>query len=96
MRIEQLLKKERDEILRIAAEYGAFNVRVFGSAARGETGPASDVDLLVDFEEGKSLLDLIGMKQALEDLLGCKVDLVTEDGLHHRIKRNVLDEAVLL
>ena len=71
-------------------------MRVFGSVARGEAGPESDVDLLVEMEAGRSLLDLARLLNALEDLLGCKVDLVEEGGLHLYIRHQVLSEAVLL
>jgi len=86
----------RDEVLRIAASYGARNVRVFGSVARGEVGPKSDVDFLVEMEEGRSLLDLVGLWQDLENLLGCKVDVVEPEGLHWYIRDRVLQEAVPL
>ncbi len=70
----QLLKDKRLDILRIAARHGAYNVRVFGSLARGEGRPDSDVDILVNLDADRSLLDLIALKQDLEDLPGCKVD----------------------
>ena len=92
----QYLKTKREEILSVAANHGARNVRVFGSVARGEAGPESDVDLLVEMEAGRSLLDLARLFNALEDLLGCKVDLVEEGGLHRYIRDQVLIEAVLL
>ena len=90
---EKLLTK-RDRILRIAARYGAHNIRVFGSVARGEADTASDIDLLVDMEAGRSLLDLGGLQIELESLLGCRVDVVTERGLKARIRDRVLREAV--
>ena len=90
------LRKRRDEILRIAAEHGAGNVRVFGSAARGGAGPESDVDFLVDMEAGRSLLDLGGLLMDLQDLLGCEVDVVEPEGIHWYIKDRVLEEAVEL
>jgi len=76
------LKGKRREILAIAAKHGARNLRVFGSLARGEGDGDSDVDFLVDMEEGRSLLDRIALWQHLEDLLGCKVDVVSERALH--------------
>ncbi len=96
MGIDELLKAKRGEILRIAARHGAYNVRVFGSVARGEAGPESDVDLLVEVEEGRSLFDLVGLWQELEDLLGRKVDVVEPEGLHWYIRARVLNEAVPL
>lgn len=81
------------EILRIARENGAHDVRVFGSRARGDARPDSDLDLLVRFETGRSLLDLVGLKLELEDLLGIKVDVVSERGLSRYIRERVLAEA---
>jgi predicted nucleotidyltransferase len=77
MTIERLLAEKRDEILRLAASRGARNVRVFGSVARGEARADSDIDLLVDVESGRSLLDVVGLWLDLEELLGRKVDLLT-------------------
>lgn len=96
MSLEELLQTKREDILRTAAKYGAYNVRVFGSVARGEADEQSDVDLLVNMEKGRSLLDLGGLLMDLEDLLGCKVDVVTEKGLRERIRERVLKEAVVL
>lgn len=96
MSLDELLRAKRDDILRIAAKYGAYNVRVFGSVARGEADSKSDIDLLVDMEPGRSLFDLGGLLVDLEDLLGCNVDVVTEDGLRDRIRNRVLKEAVAL
>lgn len=96
MSLAELLQAKREDILRTAAKYGAYNVRVFGSVARGEADEQSDVDLLVNMEKGCSLLDLGGLLMDLEDLLGCKVDVVTEKGLRERIRERVLKEAVVL
>ncbi len=93
---DELLQSKRDDILRIASHYGAYNVRIFGSVARGEADEQSDIDFLVNMEQGRSLLDLCGLLIDLEDLLGCKVDVVTEDGLRDRIRNRVLKEAVAL
>ena len=93
---DTLLKAHRDEILRLAARHGANNVRVFGSRARGQADRDSDVDFLVDLEEGRSLLDLGGLLMDLQDLLGRRVDVVTENGLHWYIRDRVLNEAVPL
>jgi predicted nucleotidyltransferase len=71
-------------------------VRIFGSVARGEADSASDLDLLVEMEPGRSLLDLGGLLMELQDLLGCRVDVVTEKGLRNRIRDRVLKDAVAL
>jgi len=82
-----------EAILGIAGAHGAHDVRVFGSRARGDARPDSDLDLLVRFEEGRSLVDLVSMKLALEDLLGIHVDVVSERGLSRYIRDRVLAEA---
>jgi predicted nucleotidyltransferase len=92
----QLLKQHRDEILRLAARYGAGNVRVFGSVARSEADEQSDIDLLVDLQAGRSLFDLGGLQYELEQLLGRPVDVLTQRGLKSRIRERVLREAVAL
>jgi predicted nucleotidyltransferase len=92
MNIDELLQEKREEILRIAARRGAYNVRVFGSVARGEAGPDSDVDFLVELEPSRSLLDLGGLLMDLQDLLECEVDVLTEAGLRDRIRQRVLSE----
>ncbi len=96
MSLNELLQAKREDILRTAAKYGAYNVRVFGSVARGEADEKSDIDLLVNMEPDRSLFDLGGLLTDLEDLLGCKVDVVTEKGLRDRIRERVLKEAVAL
>lgn len=96
MTLEQILRDFREVILRIARDHGAEQVRVFGSTVRGEARPDSDVDLLVRLEPERSLLDLVAIKQDLEDLLGCKVDVVTEASLSPYIRDAVLKEAVIL
>ena len=90
------LKQNRDEIIRIAARYGARRVRVFGSVARSEAGEKSDVDFLIDLEAGRSLLDQVGMQQDLESLLGCRVDLVVEGGISPYLEAKILAEATPL
>lgn len=96
MPIDVLLKEKREEILQIAHKHGARNVRVFGSGAKGKVQPGSDVDLLVEMEPGKSLLDMIAIKQDLEDLLGRKVDVVTEAAVSPYIRDAVLNGAMRL
>ena len=91
--LRHLLQEKRQDILRIASRHGAANVRVFGSVQHDEDTEGSDVDLLVDFEQGRSLLDQVGLIQDLEDLLGCRVDVVTEAGLHWYIRERVRKEA---
>lgn len=90
------LRRNRGEILSLAAHYRAENVRVFGSVARGRSTDASDLDLLVTTRPGCSLFDLGGLLADLQDLLGCQVDLVPEDGLKPRLRAQVLREAVPL
>ncbi len=96
MEIGEKLKHKREEILRLAAKHGAHKVRVFGSAVRGEAGPDSDVDFLVEMEPGCSLLDHVALWQDLEDLLGHKVDVVSEKALHWYIRDRVIEEALPL
>jgi hypothetical protein len=93
MAIEQTLKQKRDDILKIASRYGAKKIRVFGSVVRGEDRPDSDVDFLVDLEEGRSPMDLGGLLMDLQKLLGRNVDVVTKKGLHWYIKDRILREA---
>src|SRR5437016_14683049 len=92
----QQVRKRRTEIEQLAARYGARNVRVFGSVARGEATPASDVDVLVDFEPGRSLLDQIGFEQDLEALLGCRVEVLAEGGISPYLETRILREALPL
>jgi uncharacterized protein len=96
MGLDRLLQGKRDEILRIAASHGARDVRVFGSSARGEAGPESDIDILAKLDPGRSLLDIVAIKQDLEDLIGCKVDVVTEAAISPYTREEVLREAVRL
>jgi predicted nucleotidyltransferase len=91
--MSQLLSEKRNEILRLAASRGMSNVRVFGSFARGTAKEKSDVDLLVDAGPGRSMLDVIGLWLDLEELLGRKVDLITEEGIHPRLRETILSEA---
>ena len=93
MNLAQLVQGKREDILRVAAERGARNVRLFGSVARGEATTGSDVDFLVDLDPERSLFDLAHLVVDLEDLLGCRVDVVTEDGLYWLLRRRILREA---
>lgn len=96
LRLKALLESKKQDILATAARYGAFNVRVFGSVARGEDDENSDIDFLVELEPGRSLLDLGGLLVELQELLGCSVDVVTVNGLKERIRDKVLSEVVTL
>lgn len=96
MGIDEVLKDRREAILRIAERHGARNLRVIGSVARGEADDESDVDFLVDMEPGRSLLDMGGLLMELREVLGRRVDVVTERGLKPRIRDRVVQEAVPL
>ena len=93
---DPVLDRHRKEILALAERRGATNVRVFGSAARGTARSDSDIDLLVTFETGRSLLDLIGFKHDVEDLIHRPVDVVTDRALSPYLRDRVLAEAVPL
>ncbi len=93
MSLQQQLSNKRKEILTIAAKYGAHNVRIFGSVVHGKERPDSDIDLLVDLDPDRSLLDLGGLLMDLKELLGRKVDIVTEKGLHWYIRDKIKQEA---
>ncbi len=94
-RLDQLRQKKND-ILVIADRYGATNLRIFGSVARGDDRPDSDIDILIDQERRWSIFDHIGMMQDLEDLLGCKVDLTTADALRERFRDRIFKDAIVL
>ena len=96
MIIYEKIAAHRPEILAIAARHGARNVRVFGSVARGKAAAESDLDLLVDMEPGRSLLDMGALLMELRELLSVPVDVVTENGMHDRMRHRVLSEAVVL
>ena len=97
MVLRDLLAEKRDRILEIADQHGAFNVRVFGSVARGEETPESDIDFLIDYDIDRvSPWFPVGLIHNLQDLLGREVDVVTERGLHRYIRDRVLSEAVSL
>jgi predicted nucleotidyltransferase len=94
--MNRCLRTHREAILRLAREHGARNVRIFGSAARGDDTINGDLDVLVEMEEGRSLIDHVALKQELGALLGQEVDVVTEASLHPQIRERVLREAVPL
>ena len=96
MDINKLVKEKRDEILHIAARHGVSNIRLFGSVARGEAGASSDIDFLIEAGPDRTPWFPGGLIADLEDLLGCRVDIVTEKALHWYIRDRVLQEAVPL
>jgi predicted nucleotidyltransferase len=96
MTTTDVLKAKRNDILRLASQHGAHHVRVFGSVARGEAGPTSDIDLLVKMDSGHSLLELIALSQELESLLQRKVDILTDEGLSPYLEERIHAEAVPL
>lgn len=96
MNIHRTIQEKREEILRLAARHGARNLRLFGSVARGEAQPGSDVDILIEAGPERTPWFPGGLIADLEELLGCKVDIVTEKALHWYIRDRVLKEAVPL
>ncbi len=91
----ELIAKNREAILALAAKHGATNVRIFGSVARGEDDETSDIDVLVNMEPGRSLFDMGGLLMDLRELLGCKVDIVQDhEGMKPRLRKNVMRDAV--
>ena len=93
MGIQEIISKHREQILSLAEKYGASDVRVFGSFARGTADEKSDVDFLVNLAPGRSLFDLGGLLYELQELIGRRVDVVTPAGLRPRIRDRVLREA---
>jgi uncharacterized protein len=96
MGIQEVIADKKEQILALAAKHGVLNVRVFGSVAKGTADEKSDIDFLVDMEKGRSLLDVGGLLMDLQELLGRRVDVVTENGLRKRICEAVLSHAVQL
>jgi len=96
LQLQKLIQAKRDEIVQICEKHGGYNVRLFGSVARGEADEKSDIDFLVDLGEHFSPWFPVGLIHDLEDLLGKKVDVVTVTGLKERIKYRVLKEAIKL
>lgn len=96
MTLEELRSRYRGQVIALAEKRGAHNVRVFGSVARGHQCGESDIDFLVDFEAGRSLLDLTGLWTDLEATLGCKVDVVSSRGLKPRLASEVMRDSVPL
>lgn len=97
MKLKQLLQEKREEILKISHQHGAFNIRIFGSVARGEDTENSDIDLLIDYDLNRiSPWFPVRLVRDLESVLGRKVDIVTERGLKERIKLEVLKDCINL
>src|SRR5262245_60635773 len=94
--LRKILERNRNAIIELSSRHGAHNVRVFGSVARSQATSRSDVDILVDMEPGRSLLDMGALLMDLQDLLGRPVDLVTEKMLHPSIRERVLKESIPL
>ena len=96
MSLKSRVEQKREAILLVAAKFGASNVRLFGSTARGEEATESDIDLLVRLESGRTLLDVIGLEQELSELLNAKVDVQLEGGLSPYLEAAILGEAVAI
>lgn len=96
MLTQQSLRQNRDAILQIARRYGASDIRIFGSIARGDATDSSDLDLIVRFEPGRSLLDHGGLVMDLRELLGIRVDVIDEEAMRPRFRQHVMKEAVPL
>lgn len=96
MLTQEDIREKREAILEIARRYGAHDVRIFGSVARGDTTETSDLDLIVRFERGRSLLDHGGLVMDLRDLLGIRVDVIDEEGMRERFRKHVMKEAIPL
>jgi len=94
--MDALFSEKAEAIRQIARVHGATRLRVFGSRAQGTGTSESDLDLLVDFDEGRDLLDMVALKQDLEALLGCKVDVVEEGALSPYLKERIIGQAVSL
>lgn len=88
-----LIESRRNDLLALATRHRALRIRIFGSVARGDDNPDSDIDLLVDFAPEASLLDLVGLQQDAEALLGRRVDVVTPDGISPFLRDRILGEA---
>ncbi len=96
MKTVELLAQLKPKIVAVARHYGADNIRVFGSAARGEDRADSDIDILVSLERGRTLLDLVGLEQDLTKLVGRKVDVVVDGGISPYIEPKILSEAIAI
>jgi predicted nucleotidyltransferase len=92
----EAIRKKREAILEIARRHGAHSIRIFGSVARGDAGESSDLDLIVRFDPERSLLDHGGLVMDLRDLLGVRVDVISEAGMRERFRAQALKEAIPL
>ena len=96
MGIEEIIGDKREAVIELAEKHGARNLRVFGSVARGGARSDSDLDLLVEMDDDRSLLDLIALGQDLEELLGRPVDVVTDESVSRHLRREIFNEAIAL
>ena len=94
--INARITDNRAQILSLASQHGIKSMKIFGSMARGDANDTSDADFLVEMEDGYDLFDLGSCLMELQDLLHCKVDMVTRDALHPRIRENIIKEAQFL
>ncbi len=93
MDIAKKIQSHRDQILKLGSQYGASNIRIFGSISRDEGKPTSDLDIIVTLDPGHTLLDLGGFLMDIQEILGIHVDIVTDDSLHPLLKEGILREA---
>lgn len=96
MKLNDLLQKKRNKILSFAKQHGVIRVRIFGSVARGDANEKSDIDFLIKLDQNRSLLDLIGFKQDLEELFGRRIDVVSEGGVSPHLRDRIFQEAIPL
>ncbi len=87
------MDERMEKLKEILKKHGAVKVEIFGSYARGDANPESDLDVIVEFRERKSLLELIGIEQELEDALGMKIDLLTESSINPYLRERIKKEA---
>ena len=96
MVIKELRRSNKEQILHLATSFGVRNVRIFGSVARGDSSPSSDIDFLVDLDPDRTLMDLGGLLTDLQEILDMPVDVATERMLRPSVRDRALREAVLL
>ena len=88
------ISTKRKEIMQLASQYGVVSIKLFGSVSKNEHNSESDIDFLVEFEENRTLFDLISLKDELENLLGKSVDLVTKESIHWQLREQIINEAI--